>query len=52
MKTRTFTMRIPIDLHSQYIKIALTKGKKQNKIISLSEVIIEALENQLKTFNK
>lgn len=47
MKTKSFTFRIPILLQEKCIKIALKKGFKENRIVSLSEVIIDALEKHI-----
>jgi len=48
MKNKSITIRIPIKLYEQYVRIALKKGREQNRIVSFSEVIINAIENQLK----
>ncbi len=47
MKTKIFTIRIPVDLMQKYTEIAINKKKKKKRIIPLSEIIIEALYNNL-----
>jgi len=48
MKTKSITIRIPLELYQKYIKIALKKGIEENRIVSFSEIIINAIKNQLK----
>lgn len=47
MKTKSFTLRIPVILQEQYISIALKRGIKEKRIVGLSEVIIDALQSHL-----
>ncbi len=45
MKEKHLTIRISTELYNSYIKKALNKGVKEKRIVKLSEIIREILEN-------
>jgi len=47
MKTKIFSIRLPIDLIQKYTEIAIKKSQKEKRIVHLSEVIINALNNNV-----
>lgn len=47
MKDKHLTIRISQELHNSLVKKALENGLKENKIIKLSELIREILENNI-----
>lgn len=47
-KEKHLTIRIPIELYNILIEKALKKGSKEKKIIKLSEIIREILQNDEK----
>ena len=46
-KEKHLTIRIPLDLYQKYVDIAIKKSLKEGKLIKLSEIIRETLENNI-----
>ena len=44
-KAKTVTFRLNDDLHQKCITTALTKSNKENRIVKLSEIIRDALND-------
>jgi hypothetical protein len=44
IRIKHLTIRVPLDLYEDYIKKAQNKGKKEHRLVRLSEVIREAME--------
>ena len=45
MKDRHLSIRISEDLYKSYIKKALKRGNEEERIVKVSEIIREVLEN-------
>ena len=47
-QNRSITFRINADLYQKYLNIAILRTVNEKRIVNISEIIREALENNLK----
>lgn len=47
-KDKSLTVRIPKELYQKYLDIAIKKSNKERRIVKVSEIVRQALENYIK----
>ncbi len=46
-KTKSCTIRLPIELQKKFTALAIKQSQKEKRIVTFSEIIIKTLENSI-----